>query len=214
MIKPTIELELALLKKYQTVIAIDEVGRGPWAGPLVFGLIKLEQDFITNKEQQELLTQVRDSKMLSPKKRQELAVKIQQIFWGRIISLDNHEIDKRGVQAAQRQGVAKIVAELGSSQTFFLLDLMRGVSLEVPHQMVVKGDSKHAGISAASIIAKVYRDNWMIDLHQKDPRYGFDQHKGYGTKLHQERLAEHGPSIWHRASFRPIARLFKGQKIV
>lgn len=209
MIKPTIELELALLRNYKTIIAIDEVGRGPWAGPLVFGLIKLDQSFIHNQKQQELLTQVRDSKLLSPKSRPELAAKIQQLFIGRVISVDNKEIDKRGVQAATRQAMAKIVTEFFNEETFFLLDLMRGVIIEAPHQMVVKGDSKHASISAASIIAKVYRDNWMVDLHRQDPRYGFDQHKGYGTKLHQERLTEYGPSVWHRFSFQPIAKLNK-----
>lgn len=214
MIKPTIELELALLRKYKTIIAIDEVGRGPWAGPLVFGLIQLDQSFIHNQEQQELLTKVRDSKLLSPKKRQELAAKIQQLFIGRVISVDNKEIDKHGVQAATRQAMAKIVMEFFNEQTFFLLDLMRGVIIEAPHQMVVKGDSKHASISAASIIAKVYRDNWMIDLHSQEPRYGFDQHKGYSTKLHRDRLAEHGPSVWHRFSFQPIKSLFKDQKKV
>lgn len=212
MIKPTIELELALLRKYKTIIAIDEVGRGPWAGPLVFGLIQLDQSFIHNQTQQELLTKVRDSKLLSPKKRSELAAKIQQLFIGRVISVDNKEIDKRGVQAATRQAIVKIVTQFFNEQTFFLLDLMRGVIIEAPHQMIIKGDSKHASISAASIIAKVYRDNWMIDLHGQDPRYGFDQHKGYGTKLHQDRLAEHGPSAWHRFSFKPINRLSKVKK--
>lgn len=209
MILPTIELELELLKKYQNVIALDEVGRGPWAGPLVLGLIKLEQSFLTNTEQQEVLSRVRDSKLVAPKKRQSLAEEIGKIFSGRIFSVSNDEIDKYGIQRAQERAVQSIVEQFFSEQTFFLLDLMRGLKLEAPHQMVVKGDSKHASISAASIIAKVYRDNLMVELHQQDPRYGFDQHKGYGTALHQQRLQEYGPSSIHRKSFQPIAQLLK-----
>jgi len=186
------------------IAGVDEAGRGPCAGPLLVAAVILKDPFAPE------LSEVRDSKEVSEKKREELFELIMSIAESvRIIRVSVSDIDERGVHAANLDGMRRAVKGLSIEPAYVLTDGYAIEGLAVPNVAVWKGDQVVTAISAASIIAKVTRDREMIELDKKYPQYGFAQHKGYITAAHTAALKEHGPSPEHRTSFSNIAALLQ-----
>lgn len=193
-------------QKSNYIVGVDEVGRGPIAGPLAVGavLIKLK----IKKSKFKIFRGIRDSKKLSEKKREEWYRKIRSLQKERIldyrVSLVSEKIiDKKGLSYSLKLAVSNCLRKLQiKPDTTILLD----GSLYAPHKYknqktIIRGDEKEQVISAASIVAKVLRDGQMKRLSKKYPGYGFERHKGYGTKAHYRALKKLGPSKIHRKSF-------------
>lgn len=196
-ILPTLDIELSLwLKGYKYIVGIDEVGRGSWAGPLVAAGVILPPGF-------KIPDGLADSKLVKHQKRNKLSQIIKKSAIGYYIAeISVHQIDKIGVGAATFVAFRKIIKNISPSADFCLIDAFHIKYLKRKKQMAVaNGDKISASIAAASIIAKVYRDNLMRRLHFKFPQYGFGKHKGYGTKIHQEAIREFGLSKIHRRSY-------------
>ncbi len=179
------------------ICGIDEVGRGCFAGPVVAGAVI----FPSNSK---LIEGIADSKLLTPKKRSDLAKKIKELAsaWavGEISVLD---INKYGIGQATQMAFSKAVKNLQKAADFFLIDAFYVNSLDKLLQKPIPGgDRISASIAAASIVAKVYRDDLMEKLHLTSPNYGFDKHKGYGTSLHRNMIKKFGLSDLHRKSFK------------
>lgn len=204
-ISPDLNFETSLWSNHIHLVAgIDEAGRGAWAGPVVAAAVILPCDNTIEK----LLSNVRDSKQLSPKLREEIAPLIKKYAsaWG-IGFADNLEIDQWGILPATRMAMMRAVAALGLSPDHLLIDALFLPDLATPQTELIKGDQRSLSIAAASILAKTARDAWMVAAHQDYPAYQFDRHKGYGTKLHQARLVENGKCCLHRRSYKPIREL-------
>lgn len=185
------------------VAGLDEVGRGPLAGPVVTAAVILDP--------QRRIHGLADSKVLSPSRRQVLATEIESkaIAWS-IAWADPAEIDGLNILWATMLAMRRAVLGLRVQPDLLLVDGNRvpdtafyGRSIDAV--AVVGGDAMKASISAASIVAKVYRDNMMLRIDALYPQYGFRRHKGYGTVLHRERLDDLGPCPQHRCSFKPVA---------
>lgn len=187
---------------HKLIGAIDEAGRGPLAGPVVAACVVFGPDFKIGGR----LKEIRDSKKLTHAKRQELYQIIKEEFSEVGVGIcDNTTIDKINILQAAFLAMKKAVGAIKKKPDFIVLD----GGYEIPNfsliqKAIIRGDEKIFSIAAASIVAKVTRDNIMLEMHKKYPSYGFNQHKGYGTKLHLDRLAEHGPCPLHRFSFRPV----------
>lgn len=190
---------------YQTVAGVDEVGRGPWAGPVVAAAVILPPE---PSALALLLGQVDDSKRLTPRRRERLFGLIYRhataVGIGRI---EASEIDRRGIAAATRQAMRQALAELATRPDFVLLDFMTLPDLSLPQRGVPHGDALSLSIAAASIVAKVTRDRWMAEQDSVFPGYGFARHKGYGTATHHAALLELGVCPLHRLSFAPVAAI-------
>ena len=197
MVIPTLDLEKSLWKKgYSLVCGIDEVGRGCFAGPVCAGAVVLPKNC-------GLIDGIADSKLLSPEKREKLdkLIREQAICWA-VSEISVSVINKIGIGKATQMAFRKSIKMLSKKTDFVLVDAFYITHLNRKKQMAVKeGDAICASISAASIIAKVYRDKLMEKLHKKYPKYGFKKHKGYGTKKHCEAIKEHGLCRLHRTSF-------------
>ncbi len=197
MIFPTFNIEKSLWQKgYYYIAGLDEVGRGAFAGSVVVGAVIFPKDII-------LPEGIADSKLLRPKKREKLAeeIKKQASAWS-IAEISVSHINKLGIGKATQMAFRKSIKLLSKTPEFVLIDAFYIKHLSRKRQRPVKdGDKICASISAASIIAKVYRDKLMKKLHQKYPQYGFAKHKGYGTKSHQEAIKKYGLSRLHRKSF-------------
>lgn len=178
------------------IAGLDEVGRGPLAGPVVSAAV------ILPKECQ--ILGLNDSKQLSAKKREELFIEIQNkaVAVG-IGVVSPEEIDRINIYQASRLAMKEALIDLAVKPEYLLIDAMT-IDTEIPQQSLIKGDARSISIAAASIIAKVYRDNLMKDFHEVYPFYGFDQNAGYGTKVHLEGLAVHGICPIHRKTFAPV----------
>ena len=185
--------------KYQLIAGVDEVGRGPLVGAVVTAAVILDP----NKPIEGLT----DSKKLSEKKREALAEEIKEkaLSWS-IARADADEIDELNILHATMLAMQRAVAHLSVQPEYVLIDGNRCPTLPMPSEAVVKGDLRVAEISAASILAKVARDNEMKELDQLYPDFGFAKHKGYPTKLHFEMLAKFGPTPQHRQSFKPVKK--------
>lgn len=192
------------------ILGIDEVGRGPWAGPLVIGAVVLEKDETGNYPA--WTADLTDSKKLSPKKRETLAKLILEnalatgLGW-----VKAQEIDTLGLSESLKLATRRALQEIKQQKPVFseiiidgTVNFLKGTPLENKITVLKKADLLIKEVSAASIIAKVARDNYMIELAKTYPGYGFDQHVGYGTALHKRKLAELGPCPEHRTSFKPI----------
>ncbi len=197
MVLPTLEIEQKLWKKgFKFVCGIDEVGRGCFAGPVVAGAVVFPPNC-------DLLEGVADSKLLKPRQREKLAEKIKELalVWA-IGEIGVSDINKCGIGKATQMAFRKAIKNLDKNPDFVLIDAFYIKHLNRKKQNAVKnGDKICASISAASIIAKVYRDKLMKNLHKKYPKYGFARHKGYGTKEHQSALQKYGLTKIHRRSF-------------
>ena len=186
------------------IAGVDEACRGPCAGPLLVAAVILKDPFAPE------LSEVRDSKEVSEKKRDELFELIMTIAESvSIIRVSVSDIDERGVHAANLDGMRRAVKGLAIDPAYVLTDGYAIEGLAVPNVAVWKGDQVVTAISAASIIAKVTRDREMIELDKQYPQYGFAKHKGYITAAHTAALKEHGPCPEHRTSFSNIAALLQ-----
>lgn len=187
---------------YQYIAGVDEVGRGPLVGAVVTAAVILDPN--------NPIVGLNDSKKLSEKKRMFLAEEIKQkaLAWS-LGRAEAEEIDKLNILQATMLAMQRAVENLPISPHFVFVDGNRVPYLPMPAQAVVKGDSLVAEISAASILAKVARDQEMAELDRQYPQYAFAQHKGYPTKLHLEKLAEFGVLPQHRRSFAPVRKLLE-----
>ncbi|OBX03416.1 ribonuclease HII [Gallibacterium genomosp. 1] len=186
------------------IAGVDEVGRGPLVGAVVTAAVILDPE--------RPIAGLADSKKLSEKKRLLLAEEIKEkaLAWS-LGRAEAAEIDRINILQATMLAMCRAVQGLHIQPDFVLIDGNRiPAALNIAAQAVVKGDSLVAEISAASILAKVARDQEMLLLHQKYPQYGFDRHKGYPTKLHLEMLEKYGILAEHRQSFAPVKKYIKG----
>ncbi|WP_084675106.1 ribonuclease HII [Hippea jasoniae] len=176
---------------------VDEAGRGPWAGPVVAACVILNREIPH-------LDEIKDSKALSAAKREELYEIIKKNSLYGIGLASNDEIDQFGIVKAVELAIKRAIENMPQKPTFLLIDGRDRFDLPVKYNSIVKGDSKVKSIAAASILAKVFRDRYMELMAEMYPQYGFDRHKGYGTKAHKEALLKYGPSPIHRKSFKPV----------
>ena len=201
------KIETTLITSGIKVIAgVDEAGRGPCAGPLVVSSVILKDPFAPQLER------VRDSKELSEKLREELFdVVIEQALAYSIIEISVEEIDSFGLHKSNLEGMRRAVNSLEVTPEYVLTDGYAIEGLAIPNLAVWKGDQVAISISAASILAKVYRDREMVKLDSKYPGYGLAKHKGYITAAHTKALGELGVTDIHRKSFANIAALINKQ---
>lgn len=235
MIKSSFKLEDKLINGgYEVIIGIDEAGRGPLAGPVVaaaasFKFFKTSPAFghpslIKEGMGEVLLKQfklIRDSKTLSHKQREKLFDFIHEHFYIGVGICDRETIDRINILEATFLAIKKAMADLSrnlkpeshKSKSIVLFDGNKRIpNFSMEQKVITNGDKLIKSISAASIIAKVTRDRIMADMHKKYPNYGFDRHKGYGTKIHMQMLDLHGPCEIHRRSFKPVGRILSKKK--
>ncbi|MEE8121662.1 MAG: ribonuclease HII [Anaerolineales bacterium] len=203
---PDLVLEMALHNDGIAIIAgIDEAGRGAWAGPVVAAAVVLPLERSNLKSE---LDGVRDSKLLSAHQRSHWAgIILETATTIGVGQATAGEVDTLGLIPATRSAMIRAIYELDPSPDHLLIDHILLPESELPQTALPRGDAIVLSISAASIIAKVTRDNIMIEIGERYPGYGFPRHKGYGTSVHREALAALGPSPVHRRSFTPIAAL-------
>ncbi|MGO2952298.1 MAG: ribonuclease HII [Lactobacillus sp.] len=191
------EFEQAFWKKGQLVAGVDEVGRGPLAGPVVAAAVVIDRDFD--------LWDVNDSKQLSAKRRLELYPQILQAAVAVGIGMkDAAVIDQINIYQADRQAMHQAVLALNIRPDSLLVDAM-DVPVELPQVKLIKGDARSNSIAAASIVAKVFRDTLMDDYAKRYPQYHFTHNAGYGTKEHLQALEKYGPCPIHRRTFAPVS---------
>jgi len=184
------------------IAGVDEAGRGPCAGPLVIAAIILKDS------DSQVLARVRDSKALTEKVREELyEVVIDEALSYSIIEISPEEIDRLGLHKCNLEGMRRAINSLTTPPEYVLTDGYAIEGLAIPNLAVWKGDQVALSISAASILAKVYRDRIMREMDVKYPGYGFAKHKGYATAAHTAALQELGITEIHRQSFANIAAL-------
>ena len=188
-----IEKELKA-KGYKLICGVDEAGRGPLAGPVCAAAVILNEN--------EYIEGVNDSKKLSEKKREALfdVIKEKELAYG-ICMVDCKTIDEINILQATLKAMAGAVKALSLTPDFAIIDGNKCPELPMEAMAVVKGDANSASIAAASILAKVTRDRYMIELAEKYPGYGFEVHKGYGTKAHYKAIEEQGICDEHRRTF-------------
>lgn len=176
------------------ICGVDEAGRGPLAGPVYAAAVILKPDTI--------IKGINDSKKLTEKRREVLFDEIcEKAVAYNIYSVDEKRIDEINILNATYEAMSGAVAGLNVKPDFALIDGNRIRGMKIPCETVVKGDAKSASIAAASILAKVSRDRFMYEMAKKYPEYGFQQHKGYGTKAHNKAILEHGACEIHRMTF-------------
>ena len=180
------------------VAGVDEAGRGPLAGPVAVAAVVLDPA--------RPIAGLNDSKQLSEARREALYPQIiEQAAAFHIVLVSAAQIDRLNILQATFQGMRHAVAGVAHVARSALIDGNKvPPGLCLPGQFLIGGDGKDAAIAAASILAKVSRDRYLLQLHQRYPHYGFDRHKGYGTAVHLQALAEHGPCPEHRHSFAPV----------
>lgn len=189
--------EAARARGFTLVGGIDEVGRGPLAGPVVVGCV------VTNGPL--MIPGLDDSKRVKPELRRELAeiIKTRVVAWA-IAEASVAEIDALNIHRATLLAMERALSMLGTAPEYLLCDALRIRSFSGEQLPVIKGDAKCATIAAASILAKVHRDRLLVKLDALYPQYGFAEHKGYGTPRHITALQEHGPCAIHRRSWRHV----------
>lgn len=191
--------------KVKLIVGVDEAGRGPLAGPVVAAAVIFARTYI-NKE-------INDSKQISEKKREELfkIIKENALAIG-VGIVDAETIDRINIYEATKVAMKEAIKNLNHDYDLILTDAMKLENQIVPVIDIIKGDAKALPIAAASIIAKVTRDHMMDELGKKYPEYGFEIHKGYGTKKHMDALKQYGPiEKVHRYSYKPVYKVASGQ---
>lgn len=189
------------------ICGVDEAGRGPLVGSVVAGAVVLDPN--------QPIIGLRDSKKLSPARREQLYAEIMQKAraWG-IGQASPSEIDTfnilQATMLAMRRAIEALSERLGEWPSKALIDGNRCPILPIASEAIIKGDAKEPAISAASIIAKVTRDQQMQALHTQYPQYGFNQHMGYPTEVHMQALKQYGPCEEHRRTFAPVRNLISG----
>lgn len=200
---PTLEEEARLWAMgYARVAGVDEAGRGALAGPVVAAAVIPPPATPLSG----VWAEVRDSKLLRPARRAALVEPIQQaaLAWG-VGVVAACVIDEIGIAAATRQAMVQALTALAVPPDFLLIDWVKLPQVNLPQLCVPKADQRMASVAAASILAKVTRDALLNGLGAQYPRYGFGEHKGYGTARHLAAIHAHGPCIEHRHSFAPVA---------
>ncbi len=183
-----------IVKGYRCVAGVDEVGMGCLAGPVLAAAVVLNP--------KDLPQGIDDSKKLSPKKREALSLEIKKRALAySIAEASVEEIDAINIYHAAKLAMKRAIEGLNLKADFVLMDGRGSLNISIPHLAIVKGDSLSLSIGAASIIAKVTRDQFMENCDEKFPGYGFSKHKGYGSVLHRKSLTEKGPTEIHRKSF-------------
>jgi ribonuclease HII len=202
-LETNLQHEFHLRKRGFTLIAgLDEAGRGAWAGPVAAGAVILPLD---RSDLKEVLVGVTDSKRLTADHREILYPVITEtaLAWG-VGFASNAEIDEIGIVPATRLAMRRALDQLTVQPVALLTDAVDFPEVNLPYVPLIKGDQLSLSIAAASILAKVSRDHFMMELDEPYPAYKFGQHKGYGTELHRLALSQHGPCAMHRRSFAPI----------
>jgi ribonuclease HII len=187
------------------IVGVDEVGRGPLAGPVTACAVRLDPDRIP--------TGLRDSKMLTPLRREALFCEIMELAEVSVAHASVEEIDALNILRASHLAMERAVAGLKADHALIDGNLLpRGLGCSAT--AIVKGDAKCLSIAAASIVAKVTRDRIMVDLAQQHPGYGWEANAGYPTKAHLEALQNLGVTAWHRRSFKPVHNiLYQGNSV-
>ncbi len=181
-------------KGFTGIAGVDEAGRGPLAGPVYAAAVILAEGT--------LIKGIDDSKKLSEKRREELFDEItEKAVAYNIFSVDEKRIDEINILNATFEAMNGAVNGLKVKPDFVLIDGNRIAGMTLPHETVVKGDAKSISIAAASVLAKVSRDRFICEIAKKYPEYGFEKHKGYGTKAHTEAILKYGPCEIHRKTF-------------
>ncbi len=192
--KELFDFDSELRKQYPVICGVDEAGRGPLAGDVYAAAVVLDD--------QTLIDYLNDSKKISAKRREELFNTIREKARAYCIATASvEEIDRINILNAAMLAMKRAVEGLGLMPDLALIDGNKLPDISCPAQYVIKGDATSASIAAASVLAKVARDRYMEELAQKYPQYGFEQHKGYGTKQHYAALEEFGVSDVHRRTF-------------
>lgn len=194
------------------IFGLDEAGRGPWAGPVAAGAVCLP---LGDRDRLAALKGVRDSKQMTPRQRAALAGAIQTaaLAWG-VGHASSREIDDRGIVAAVELAMQRALDAARQSagiepDCLFIDALLLPELRHIPQVSLIGGDQRALSIAAASVVAKVWRDEHLRQLDDQYPLYGFAQHKGYGTAAHQAALQQHGPCPEHRLSYAPVARCLR-----
>lgn len=186
---------------YKLVCGVDEVGRGSIAGPLVVAAVILPP--------LEHINGINDSKKLTAKKREELAKIIRKKALAiSTVFIKEEDIDDLNIYQATKKGMLEAINKLKITPEFALIDAMPLHELDLPHLSLIHGDALSASIGAASIIAKVVRNDFMAKMDIKYPNYGFKSHKGYCTKKHVEALEKYGPCPIHRKTYYPVSKYY------
>lgn len=202
------EEKMLEVQGYRHIAGIDEAGRGSLAGPVVAAAVILPYHIDTP-----WLNQVKDSKQLSPARRESLFHHIREAAISTGIGVVAHKIiDAQGIIKATQLAMKLAIDQLSPPPEFLLIDYMRLSEVPLPQKGITNGDSLCFSIACASIIAKVSRDHLMRELDGTYPGYGLAQHKGYGTKVHLACLRRLGPSSIHRQSFKPVKDIVRQEK--
>jgi ribonuclease HII len=212
LLRPDLREEMVLYRQgYRLVAGLDEAGRGSWAGPVVAGAVVLP---LGSDGLEQALDGVRDSKTLSPSERERLydVIQTEALAVG-VGMVPPDQIDELGIVPATKEAMALAIARLPSPPDFLLVDFLRLPRLDYPQKSIVHGDALSLSVAAASIVAKVSRDRFMVKLDGQYPGYGFASHKGYGTLQHRVALDRLGPSSIHRFSYAPVRAVMQGQRL-
>ncbi|MCR4693342.1 MAG: ribonuclease HII [Firmicutes bacterium] len=198
------ETEKRLQKEgYKLIAGVDEAGRGPLAGPVYAAAVILPQDI--------RLDGINDSKKLSPKKREELFYEItEKAVCYSIFSVDEKKIDEINILNATHMAMNGAVNSLSKKPDYVIIDGNSIKGMDTPHETIVKGDAKSISIASASILAKVARDRYITKMAEVYPEYGFEKHKGYGTKEHTDAILKYGVCPIHRKTF--LKKILEGEK--
>ena len=181
-------------KGHFLIAGVDEVGRGPLAGPVCVACVMMPLD--------DIIEGIDDSKKVSEKKRNLLAEQIKEKAICYVVEMiDEETIDKINILEATKLAMKRAIEKMTIKPDVVLVDAISKLDVETNIRGIVKGDALSYSIGCASILAKVERDNLMVKLGEEYPVYGFEKHKGYGTKAHMEAIREYGPCVYHRLSF-------------
>lgn len=203
--KPHIEYEKRLWEEgFQVVAGLDEAGRGAWAGPVYAAAVVLPSD----ERICDLLAGVRDSKRMTARQRQrwEGCIKSASVAWA-VGSAGHTEIDDIGILPATCLAMQRAIEQISNPPRYLLVDYINIADCSSPQLSIPKGDCQSLSIAAASVLAKVARDAFMVDLDEQYPGYGFARHKGYGTRVHLAAIRQMGLLPVHRKTFRPMAEM-------
>lgn len=186
--------EQAKEKGYKMIAGVDEAGRGPLAGPVFAAAVILKDGAVIDG--------INDSKKLTEKKREALydIIKENAVAYA-VYAVDEQAIDRINILNATHLAMNRAVESLSKRADYVLIDGNSIKGMETPHETIVKGDSKSISIAAASILAKVSRDRFIVKMAEQYPEYGFEKHKGYGTRAHTDAILKYGPSPIHRKTF-------------
>jgi len=193
----TVFEEAAHAQGYRRVAGLDEVGRGTLAGPVVAAVVLFERGTV--------ITGLRDSKQLSPKRRDSLyPIILKEAVDVAVGMVEAEVIDQINILQATRLAMQDAIKQLKFQPDYLLLDAITLPLIPIPQRPIIKGDELSVSIAAASVVAKVTRDRMMSRYHEEYPEYNFLAHKGYGTVEHRKQIQEHGPCQIHRMTFRGV----------